>query len=188
MTEAEPRRELIDQKPFVIRGHHLENFRDLTEPSFISAAEKARRDRQFLINVFLPRNAEYAQDILGLSTEDGNRYEEQLRKTYETFLALPDNYPVEIAEGIPDAICEACVIGKHCRNLGAEEDNFIQEDGTHLDESLKNLGVLKLQKPTIAQKQAFFFDAKPQQVRYVRTTIGVVKKVLKTLCYNNKHG
>lgn len=178
-------------KPFVIRGHHLKDFVYLirAENPTEYAAEHARHMRFLLENYFylaignssnvepigVFRYLEYFHDIFGLSTEDADRVESYNRQTDQEFLNLPDNHPAEIVEGIPDIICEGCAngIGKHCY-----KSDTLSEDGVFLDAFLKTSDALNLSKPTITQEPAYFSDAQPQQARRIKTTIGVIKKIL----------
>ena len=81
-------------------------------------------------------------------------------------------------------ICNACAIGEHCKRLTNDlgEDktiNMLEADGRDSEEFIKILDDLNLPKPTITYEQAYFSDAEPQQVRRIKTTTGVVRKVLR---------
>ena len=163
-----------------------------------SAAECAIIYREALetdLNLLDPNNpkhkerVEYAQDVLGLSPEDADKFQQHTRQAYETFLALPDNHPAEIVEGIPDILCEGCAIGKHCRRLLNElghKPHSLTGDGEGIWAFLLILKILNSQRedeeellqPTISYEQAHFSDAEPQQVRRVKTTIGTIRRVL----------
>ncbi|MEK7450914.1 MAG: hypothetical protein AAB662_03200 [Patescibacteria group bacterium] len=191
MLSPESRTEIIDQKPFVIRGHHLKDFAYLisAENPTKYAAEHASRMRFLAENYFylaignspniepldVPRNLGYFHELFGFSTEDADRVESYNKQTDEKFLNLPDNHPAEIVEGIPDIICQGCAkgIGKHCYKSDA-----LSADGAFLDVFLENLDALNLPKPTVTQELARFSDAKPQEVRRIKTTIGAIKKIL----------
>ena len=199
MPEAEPRREIPDQKPFVIRGHHLSSY--ICFIKFNSAGEKASpievtRKERFMLGLLsslsddnddivskrgLPGRA-YAQDVIGTSTESADRYEKRKRELFERFISLPDDYPAELTEEIPDTICGACIAGEHCRS-----NNILSQvpwydpstkESPDLDEFLRNLNLFNLPKPTITYDIAHFSDADPEPVRRIKTTMGVVRKVL----------
>ena len=212
MSEFEPfvpSQEFIDQKPFVIRGHHLTYYiillRDLPfgKDSVIkqsNPAESAKSQRDFIESFrsgragcfiegsegtydLVQKWMEYGQDILGSSKESADKYEERITETFERFVSLPDDYPAEITEQIPDAMCEACAVGEHCRSRNflsmMPEEDMNTKDPEDLDEFLKNIKLLNLPEPVISYEQAYFSDAEPQKVKRVRTTIGVVKRVLR---------
>lgn len=198
--------EHVDQIPFVIRGHHLGNYITLIKDNFPyrkgvpTPAEEARDMRRFMealpsaftvlekpdgsLEFRVPGFQEYSQDVIGTSAESADTYEERIRETFERFMSLPDDYPAEIVEGIPDIICSACAIGKHCKKLttGLAEDEFVnnlEADRMYTEKFIETLDNLNLPKPTITQEQAYFSDAEPQQARRVKTTIGTVRRVLR---------
>lgn len=199
---------IVGQKPFVIRGHHLLNYINLLRDSYakkIDPAEMAKEIREHMevlrstpsVKVFdfsAPKSewkkdftkqySEYAQDNIGSSTEDADTFEAQNRKLFEEFLSLSENYPADIVEEIPDNICNTCIIGKHCRQLnssfpGTDDDDKTIMDGKYIDVFLEALRDICLPQPIIVFEEAYFSDAKPQQVRRVKTTMEVVRKILK---------
>ena len=204
-----PSQEFIDQKPFVIRGHHLTYFitllRDLPfEEYFVvkqaNPAEQAKSRRNILESFrsgrahsfiegpegtydLVQELVKYGQDILGSSKESAENFEIQTEQIFEAFLSLPENYPADIVEGIPDIICGTCVIGKHCHlyhyDLKISQDDAVKGDGEDLDSFLNTLQDLHLPQPTIVSQEAHFSDAEPQIVRRIKTTMGIVRKVLR---------
>ena len=205
-----PSQEFIDQKPFVIRGHHLTYFitllRDLPFGKYsvqkqANPAESAKSQRDFIESFrsgrahtyiegtegrtydLVQKWMEYGQDILGSSKESADKYEERITETFERFVSLPDDYPAEITEQIPDAMCEACAVGEHCRSRNflsmMPEEDMNTKDPEDLDEFLKNIKLLNLPEPVISYEQAYFSDAEPQRVRRIKTTMGLVRKVLR---------
>lgn len=187
MIEFETRSETsLDQKPFVIRGHHLEDYQQATMSRDVSRLAKIMKNNILLLwqqsryNI-QSRSVKYAIDVIG-SWHQADKFEEQYKIALKTFLQLPGNYPTEITEGIPDKICEGCVIGKHCRRLFTDEyvsKSIFKNDEEYIETFLEGLNSLNLPKPVIAYGQAYFSDAEPQEARRVRTTADVVRKVLK---------
>ena len=198
MSEPEPiatKEMFIDQKPFVIRGHHLMQYISLLKDT-LSPAEHAREDRKTLkeIQALDPKlvmrsgnivEAEHwikhGKDVVGLSVNDANTYENNIRTIFEKFLSLPDDHPAEITEGLPDAICSACINGEHCRLLRSpinNEDVGIRGDGKYLDAFMETLQNFHLPQPAIIFEEAHFSDAEPQKVRTIKTTMGTVRKAL----------
>lgn len=185
--------ELTDQKPFIIRGHHLISFYLLKNSTPERQAGGARRAfaglwRTAKENPNDPkaqRHIEYVQDLLGLSLESADEFENRTRRVFETFLMLPDNHPAEIVEGIPDEMCNACAIGEHCKRLTnnplgkGKVINMLERDRRYSEKFIRILNNLNLPKPTIAQEQVYFSDAEPHEVRRIQTTIDIVKHVLR---------
>lgn len=196
MVESEQRKENIDQKPFVIRGHHLVHYTMLLrETPFypqIDPAGKAKEAREVreksLARLSLVKHESsewineeimYSQDVIGLSMNDAETFEENIKAVFTRFLSLPNDYPADITEGIPDAICDTCTIGKHCREFNKTTNtNNVKGDGEDLDKFIKILLNIHLPQPVITPEEAHFSDAKPQQVRVIKTTMEVVRKVL----------
>lgn len=185
MTEAEPREESLKQVPFVIRAHHLTGYKlllssgipSLTLPSFVNV-DRPKIQR-------LARESRYAEkyykDVFGETLNEDKI--ENFRKNHEsfhrTFLQLPDDYPVEIAEGVRDGICGGCAIGKHC----GEKQQFLG-DKLCLDVFLEGTGHLSLPMPTIIYERITFSDSnlilgKSARARKIRVTADIAKKVIK---------
>ena len=209
MLGPESRAEMVDQKPFVIRGHHLTSYiillRDLPFGEYsvkkqANPAEEAKSRRDFIENFrsgrahsfiegpegtydLVQELVKYGQDILGSSKESAENFEIQTKQILEAFLSLPENYPADIVEGIPDIICGTCVIGKHCHlyrsDLKISQDHALKGDGEGLDSFLNTLQDLHLPQPTTVSQEAHFSDAEPQIVRRIKTTMGIVRKVLR---------
>ncbi len=207
MTGPETRPEILNGEPFVIRGHHLMHYMALlsllspttrsVEPSRpLGLAKSLRRmaEEAKLGNFDYPISSgdnedriqksfeEYGKDLLG--DQGDNEYENKNSKIFSDFLSLPGNYPADIVEGIPDAMCSACVIGKHCKkfngftDIDPYADDAVKFDGKDLDYFLRLLQNNHLPEPTIIPEEAQFSDANPQPVRRIRTTIGIVRKTL----------
>lgn len=203
MVEAEPpviNNEFADQKPFVIRAHHLRNYAslindDLLSPEILAMGERGSLELE--VEFYITRMAEldgqlreealkkimYCLDVIGNSPESADRHEERIRAVYEKFVSLPDDYPAELTEEVPDAICETCALGIHCRTgtfvsrLSGDDPRI--KESQYLDEFLQIIKRLNLPKPVISYEIARFPNANPEQVRRIKTTLGTVKKVLK---------
>ena len=125
----------------------------------------------------------YVQDVYGKSKEKADEVKQKTIQTFETFLSLPKDYPVEIVEGIPDALCQGCAIGEHCRKLFREDSifklNVLKGDGIFMDHFLKELRNLDMPKPIITQEKVHFLDAQPQNARRMLTTVGITREVIK---------
>lgn len=182
--------EVSDQKPFVIRGHHLGQFacfvrdRNAITPQFLAKSFRIAMEMirypapsPFYTPGMLNRNIEYSQDVIGTTMESADRYEKSTRKIFERFMSLPDNHPAEIVEEIPDVLCEACMVGQHCRQVTVPFKKG--RDGECIDRFLWKIELLNLPEPVITNEQLHFADSEPEQARRVKTTLGTVKKVLK---------
>ena len=186
VPEIEPAQEITEPVPFVIRSHHLRLFRDLIKHSryddlphdsdaILSPKERAAKSR-----AAIKGPEEYVHDVLGSSLESANRTEEYYRQTFETFLSLPEDHQVEIVENVPDIICKGCAIGEHCYEMYDYEHRYYKSspDQINLDSFIKAIRYLGFPEPTITKTLAHFSNAKPQEVRKIKTTMSVVKQVL----------
>lgn len=204
--EISIRTEKVEQKPFVIRAHHLGHFRLLVKGQDIwnaparepmSPAEVAARITQAVKS---DESEEYAMDVLGDTTENLSTHTQKLKIIFETFVSLPDDYPVNITEHISDEICKACLTGKHCGATPPKRSDF--NEGLNLAEKIQNLFhdtfieprgpeqgqlnwflhetmELRLKKPTIQKERIIYSDTgKRKVVRKAVTTAGVTKKVI----------
>lgn len=196
MLESEPRGEILGQKPFVIRGHHLPYFASLVNKwQYGDTPQRLARhvtsdvgsSNNYYNDAARKEQEKYAQDVLGVGLGQADRFEEHLMQIFEEFLRLPDNHPAEIVEEVPDIICAGCAIGEHCYpNRLDIATTLVTADTGFTDEFLRRVdginwlsrlrGKDQLLKLTI-QKQALFPDAE-LNARKISTTLGVVKKVL----------
>ncbi len=185
MSATESRAESNEQEPFVIRAHHLIFYEPVVKG--ISSPSSVVRDIRSYIRdsqkeSFKPKK--YAKDVLGSGWDQDLNFVEIFKKALSTFLVdLPDNSPAEIVEGRPDAICNGCAIGEHCRQLfnnGYHEgESSFEKDKKYIDLFLNKLRDLNLPQPITSHEQTVFPDAGPLQTRRVRTTIGAIKTVLR---------
>lgn len=188
--------EVVDQKPFVIRGHHLVNYAGSINGWHLSPGIIATLATLLILEMRMPAleiknpnhsigqsRRKYAEDVIGTSLMQLFRFRKNYSQAFSQFLRLADDYPAEIVEGIPDIICNGCAIGEHCRRLtgfsGGKAYNSLESDRKYTEKLIETLDNLNLPKPTITQEQAYFSDAEPQEVRRIKTTIGVIKQVLK---------
>lgn len=180
-------------KIFEIRSHHLRNLCSL---NYLSPEKLAgimtsgnillHKEIEANPNGPMAQHKGYAQDIFGLSLEHIQEYQDRTKRFFELILTLPDDHPAEIVEGIQDMMCNACAIGEHCKRLirddprgNGKTTNTLEFDRKYTEKFIKALDNLALPKPTIIYGQAQFSDAEPQDVRRVKTTIGVIRQVLK---------
>lgn len=156
--------DIDNQKPFVISGHHLYLFSLLKYKSPTVIAKSLK-------NSIVSQQQEYMQDVLG-SLEDAPEFEDRIKLILSTFIKLPDDHPAEIVEGIPDVICNACVVGKHCKT------NTLGLDGRRVDGFIAILEQFNFPKQITIYEPANFSDVELQQARRIKTTIGIIKKAM----------
>lgn len=106
--------EIVQPQPFSIRGHHLNLYSIINrgvDPALFAMRMKVGYQWE-LLGLDTEKVA-LAQDTIGTTSATAGRYEQSIRDTFEQFLQLPGDYPVEI-HSQPDAICSTCVFGEHC--------------------------------------------------------------------------
>lgn len=125
MSGTESRLESVNEKPFIIRAHHLRFYRQIyTDTSGDVNDRLSRMAEQLSINIMgmwrngPPFDPDYGPDTIG-SFATNTKFEKNYRQALQTFYQLPDDYPIEIVEGVPDTICQGCAIGKHCHRLSS---------------------------------------------------------------------
>ncbi|CAN5285936.1 hypothetical protein BH10PAT1_BH10PAT1_6270 [soil metagenome] len=151
--EAEP----LGQ-PFIIRGHHLRNFKSLM--SFYEATKslgEAVSCELGLMKMDLSANTnkEYLRDLYGHDQDAENRYFQRIRKVFTGFLSLPDSFAVELVSGKKDEICKSCEVGKHCGKLaGYPVDGIFIIDliGKKAAKSILTTGSYSIQLGDLKQK------------------------------------
>lgn len=178
MTELGLRSENVEQKPFVIRGHHLELYsriawRNRVPSGLAELTIKEWEDTQRLMQKSNGK-ATYLKDVLGSSIHEARRFKGNKKEAYEGFLQLSNDHPIEIVEGVPDNICYGCAIGKHCRTASQ-----FGGDRLYVNKFINYLNKHGLPKPAIVFENILFVDTKKsRQTRRVKTTVGVVKKYI----------
>lgn len=193
-NKATESRETLETPPFRIRGHHLRLYRNLM--TALDAQERASLLRGYIENdrkeglksPGMPGNAykvEYANDVIG-PPERGEAYQEYLKKMFQEFVALPDDAPVEVTEGIKDNLCFGCALGKHCvRKFVDGNPNFsiLREDQEAVSQLLQDVeGMQSEQQESLAniswETMTFADTTEPEKVRRVSMKAGTVKKIL----------
>lgn len=194
MHELESRGETVDQKPFVIRGHHLFYFAWLLNEHDATPQRLAGRmiswaesSSGYILDVPASQRKqkeqeekEYEEDVLGVDLVHANEFKRHLIQTFGDFLRLPDNYPAEIVEEVPDIICAGCAVGRHCRTIeGAKETRYLDALLSRVDgiNYLRRLRGEDQLPELVIQKRTIFAVAAPNK-RKIETTLGVVKSVL----------
>lgn len=125
-----------------IRAHHLPIFAELCKdfhgyinrsPDPVHSAVKTRAT--YMVRYISWDDSGYAQDVLGMTDETKDQYSESIYNIFSDFLSSPDDTKVSIVINEKDSICEACIVGNHCNELGIDSD-FIEvifdaADGTN---------------------------------------------------------
>jgi hypothetical protein len=177
-----------ERKPFVIRGHHLTNFRLLLKRNFGRSStpeEVARGVREDYDprNRLYPLDSRAVTDTIGTKEEDADTFERAMKTVYEQFVALPDDYPVKLSEGRKDNICETCPIkGDHCTArdqtpFGGIKD-MVLVDGEYFNSFLKKAREEKA-AITLREELAPFSDSPPEMIRTIQTNAATFKAVLR---------
>ena|SRR3989344_2523801 len=194
LSTGEEKGEIVDRKPFIIRGHHLRDYANLINKWYLSpeivAALLVLEIRMLASEIKNPKDPrgqskrKYAEDVIGTSLKQSFRFGKNYSQALSQFLRLADDHPIEIVEGIPDNMCGACIIAEHCKRLTHDlgegrATNALEGDRWYTEKFIATLDNFSLPKPTIAYEQAHFSDSGPQQARRIRTTIGIVRQVLK---------
>jgi hypothetical protein len=107
---------MSDKEAFLIRGHHLNNFYIFQKCNYTPERFASR-----LLDVLKRGDREaYIRDTIGDSDKTEARFQEGIRRVFETYVNLPDEHPVTITVGAPDGICNSCILGDHCKqNINA---------------------------------------------------------------------
>lgn len=211
--------ELFYPNPFIIRAHHILQFKKLIPLYNNRAVSHLEKDEnghtrlvknckrnamntpeelaEKMVRDGLSSGEMQAQDVFGPKLEEVDRFRMQVQGIFETFLLLPQDYPVEITEGAPDHICESCAIGNHCRQSPLEKirqkksiyekvKTFIHNfrypysgDTLYMDKFIKGIKYRKLPNPSIIKEQILFADKqKTKKARRIKTTAGITKDVI----------
>jgi len=181
--------QLQDRPPFVIRAHHLATIEGLLKSgksvddftgTYCRTLERGReRDRASLISLLRWGHRSYVKDVLGSMVEQADKFRRYEKEFYEEFLQLPLDYPVKIAEGQKDKICQGCAIGKHCS--GRPSIIWDREDKMYIRAFRKGAKKLNLEDDlTVVDEIATYPNAKPKKVKSILTTSGTIKEVIKS--------
>lgn len=118
---------LDKEAPFLIRGHHLDWFRDALSDG------PGRISRRIVDEIRRRGNSSdiydqwYMRDTIG-ETESIRESETRFRRVFEDFMSLEDTHPVYLVARQPDNICGACIIGDHCRrkSQGISDRRYVE--------------------------------------------------------------
>lgn len=195
------------QEPFVIRAHHLRNLSGIKVEHYDDGNSKpyadSSREVNGIISAIKSSSIEgYPEDVLGTSLESFNGFAQQLEEFLRKFLTLPNDYPVEIAEGTRDDICRGCATGMHCEEdpyeekllenknpLGIIRRYYRYRNYPHLDDSLvldvfieiaKNSKTFPVRPEySIINENVYYSESKKaKKARRLRTTMGVARDVV----------
>ena len=160
------------REPFSIRVHHLTNYQelmmkkispnDIVDNMIFDITFTAKEDKK--VN-------EYLHDLIGETKEEREKFRNSMIKSYETFLSLPNNYPIEILEGKKDNICNSCTIGNHCTSPDALLGDFPYME--------RFIQFSKKKNTTITKSEVDITKEDKLIVRTAETTTKNVKKILK---------
>jgi hypothetical protein len=178
-------------KPFVIRGHHFKNFiaitREETDPD-----EEAMEIRESIEAVAKKKPVKgklYKYDTIGKTDKEAQIYQKRLKKVFEKFVDLPDNYPVQLTTG-KDNICNTCTIGKHCglndQSPYAAGQQAWAEDEICL-EIFQDLAKKHNIKIKISEEIVRFTDIGPQKTTAILSTAGHVKEIFQDKSFKTRY-
>jgi len=173
-----------DRQPFVIRSHHLvfiyPVLSNRATPEEVVAVNISNTERYRTLNLYriFPRNVEYADDVLGNSPEEADKFRRDFTAFLRQFSELPDDYPVKIAEGKKDKICGGCAIGAHC-DQGPRSSRTKSLD-YYAREAFITKAIRLGFKDDIAviDEDTTYFNGKPRKIKHILTTAGIAKKVI----------
>lgn len=165
--------------PFLIRGHHLDWFRDALLDGPGQTAKRIvdgiRKDANSLDSDQLW----YMRDTIGeIGSGAGDI---RFRRVFEDFISLEDTHPVYFVARQPDNICGACIIGEHCRrkSQGISDRRYVEAFlGTAAGMGL----AVTLEQTTVS------FSDSPElvSVPVVKTDAKIARAVLKGMGKNNQ--
>jgi hypothetical protein len=177
------------EKPFVIRGHHLEHYRTLllsgsTNLVVNMVTPERPRDGQRVsfddMIYYSSVSSSYTTDVVGKTDQQEDRYRLYQKNQFEEFLKLDDNSPVKLVTGQKDKICGGCAVGKHCTERYFRND-AVQYDGATLDTFYQAAEKIGLKDSlTVTEDQVEFSDEDPQKVRSLIMTAGTLKTILRS--------
>ena len=179
-------------KPYKIRAHHLQQVRDALQRDQLTDADVARDITDFNGNSydrknFLRRVREEpdtidrrARETVGVSLETIEYFEEGTKSFINKVRKLPDDHPVELISGQPDAICNSCALREtpdiHCREVEtAEYDSEILEG---FERYARKLGLGDQVEGMTEDVYPNDFNA-PLPVRRVKTNMKTVREIVR---------
>jgi hypothetical protein len=188
-----------NRKPYVIRGHHWEEFAKVIrgvrtakeEP--VTPYNAALNHSQYLrqqkreVRRSEGRDSDdyrYLTDVVGSTWVESQivRYREQAALT--RFLTLEDDHPVEFTAGRVDDLCKTCIHGKHCtivsETYGAEGSTRLRRDSLRVDVFIREARRLGFEEDVlITKKLTEFTDTENFPATTVITSAGTFKEVVK---------
>lgn len=172
------------REPFVIRGHHFDHFISLIngETTPKERAENIRTENAAIHAKYPRKSQRYKEDTVGKSAKEAKGYQKRIKTIFETFMELPEEYPVTLIAGQKDTMCHACVRGDHCnfddQSLFGAGNDALRQDEKSL--SIFQLYARKQKLPIKAETEMVNFTDKkgfPAMTVSLFTTAGVVKKI-----------
>ncbi len=167
------------RRPFVIRSHHFDSFKDVHKGP-LTIQEKTHLMK---VNIARFKRPGYAVDVLGETDSSADHFEASAQKFFEQFSELPDDHPVKIVNGQRDGICNGCARGSHCAT-----QSHLLGDIEYLNDNIlgaaKKLGILD----QIKIKREFMktTDKGIQRTLAAHTTAGVVRQILDLVAKPNE--
>ncbi len=169
--------EKVVQEPFIIRGHHLEIYKELIKwdqsgndvTSWLARSVRRNNER---MGAFY--KMDIVADIVGRNETDADAYEKRLGGVLQRFKGLPDGDRVHILQRSDD-ICRACISGKHCGYY-----RIARADSSYMREFIEEANELGLESDIQRTlEDVDFTDEHTKSVMRIETSAGTVKRVLK---------
>lgn len=179
-----PSGEAVTPAPLVLRGHHLELIHDFYYPFVWGRKRTTTQFAEHVAEVVADSydDPSYAVDVLGRTSKEARRFKRQTAAVVRRFIELPDEYPLELVEGVPDDICAGCAVGEHCRKLyqgGHDNPDIIDEDRKWISWFVNySYYYSDNVRVSVEQETAYFSDAEPQEVRRIKTKVGAIRNAM----------
>lgn len=171
ITEAEK-----DQRqPRPIRGHHL--FAVQEAISVLGPRITARKHTAVILG---DEPAWVIKDMIAPDDKDGIKFTESLASALQSFIELPDDYPVNVVTGQPDFICALCAIGSHCNKLRQDngQGDIVAHDEIYLNRFINTADSLGISLNIMKKKKSFDDLEDTLEVTTIKTNKGNVIKIL----------
>lgn len=101
---------LVGDDPFVVRAHHAQQLYMMLGIG-LNPDEVTNEVERISSNTM---DKKYYRDVYGAEPEQSASVKRSHSRFFNDFLTLPDDATVRFVAGQKDAICDTCVIGKHC--------------------------------------------------------------------------
>lgn len=122
----------LDQSVFVLRAHHLNKLISFARFGVAESNERMIHE-QMTMEDGPTSGPAYVGDIFGKNEAQKQQVTRRHQEIFSHFMALPDNTSVHLTD-LPDEICEACVIGEHCK--GGQMDWYTKEGFTRASRAI----------------------------------------------------